>query len=155
MPTKSGTVLRSMCGVRICTDPQVSSCFPSCSPWTSYQPLLLLLVRRFLLPPQGLCTCSSLCLESSFPLSKKTNTSTTQVCSQVARSSYTSSESAPHHFLSCLCHVFLHGPYLQPKLSCKFIVLNDWCVGVSSPRREASNNEFPCFTLLCCSWDLE
>lgn len=63
----------------ICTDPQVSGCFPSCSPWTPYQPLLLLLVQSFLLPPQGLCTCCSLCLESSVPLSRKTNTSATQV----------------------------------------------------------------------------
>lgn len=47
--------------------------------------------------------------------------------------------------------VFLCSPYPWPKLLCQFTLM--WLVS-SSPRREALNSEFSCFTLWCSSWDL-
>lgn len=149
MPTKSGTVRRPMCAsVQTLRSP---AAFPI-SPWTPYQPLLLPLVRHFLLPPQGLCTCCSLYLESSFPLSRKTNTSATQVW-LTGRLLFLPLHLRVHPITFCPVFVACFSTAHIPSQNCDANLLY-YVVGVSSPRREASNNEFPCFILLCCSWDL-
>lgn len=150
MPTKSGTVRRPMCAsVQTLRSP---AAFPI-SPWTPYQPLLLPLVRHFLLPPQ----VSAHAVPSTW---KAHSHSLERPILQPLRSGLQVACSSYHLIWECtpsLSVLFLSRVRFStahiPSQNCDANLLY-YVVGVSSPRREASNNEFPCFILLCCSWDL-